>query len=553
MYIVGISSGAFGPAALEEKPRLLGLYKKAQRCITEGVVFVQLDLESIAELDEPELEKKMKKDIIEKLGISFGIHSETKAFGVEAAELDSANRTEYERAHKRLLYIIKKAGEIGSKYLLIHSSESDPFPLLALRTQPADLVDFYGRPLGKFLEENKWLLDWLVDKEGKFMWVEIIRISLDEHFYTLREEWESEIRRYYQTVHKRAPTEEELKKELEEREKKEKERLKRYFLYVVSSRTLHYGPERWAYYLVAKWMEKNSPLWKKIVKNNITFFAKREKKTIEEWAKEKNIDLEKLTIDDKNFRECQEIWVPAVAAQYIWGHMNPKPPFEDPKKLLKKYKMPLVLESPMGGRGIEEWLRFYNPIHILPLIEEVGPEYMQLALDLEHMLSLRLDPELIAELLPEGAGKWIKVIHAGWPSTLAPAHVPIPLGSQQQFYLYKVYYKLRKKGFGLDPKSEHFILFERGPFPIKESILALRKIVEFLEKDVPPEKLPLEFFGIGPKEIFAEERQLAIIRAHAFEPLKGLLAIPEEEHGIFGRAAIEKGVPPEKWKKEELR
>ncbi|MEM7821800.1 MAG: hypothetical protein QXX38_03265 [Candidatus Aenigmatarchaeota archaeon] len=47
--------------------------------------------------------------------------------------------------------------------------------------------------------------------------------------------------------------------------------------------------------------------------------------------------------------------------------------------------------------------------------------------------------------MPEGGGKYVRVVHAGWPSTLAPAHLPIEVDSAQQKYLYKMYYKLRQK------------------------------------------------------------------------------------------------------------
>jgi hypothetical protein len=85
-------------------------------------------------------------------------------------------------------------------------------------------------------------------------------------------------------------------------------------------------------------------------------------------------------------------------------------------------------------------------------------------------------------------------------------------------------------------------------------VTALKIMAEHLEKDIPPERLPPEFFGIVTGEIASEERQLAIIREHARDPLKGLISVPEEEYTFLSRAALEKpGVTPEKWKKEELR
>ena len=66
-YILGVSSGIFGAAQQEEKQQYAGLPKKAQYAITKGVQFVQLDLESISEFEEFEIDKKMQQ--IERLNI----------------------------------------------------------------------------------------------------------------------------------------------------------------------------------------------------------------------------------------------------------------------------------------------------------------------------------------------------------------------------------------------------------------------------------------------------------------------------------------------------
>ena len=551
--MVGASSGYFSVTTQEEKIHLFGLFKKAQSSITKGVTFVQLDLESVAEFEEPNLKMNMENNIKKKLGITFGVHSETKAAGVEAAELDSAIGIEYERAHKRIIDILEKSAEIGSKYVLVHASESDPFPLLSLKTQPSDLVDFYGRPFKEFLEkENSWLIDWITGegewhgkKGGKFIWLEVIRMDYDTY---LEREAEDYVEAWKMEYQKTPPPE-----AVEARRKLHEKRLKRMLLDETTSKQLHYGPERWAYFLIAKWMEKNNdPLWIQIVNASIAFFAKRAGMTIEQWKTEKKITS--YSIDDENFRSMHEIWVPAVSAKYIWGHFNPKEErFPDPKKNIRNAKMPFVLESPMGGRGIEEWLRLANPYQYYFLCKEVGFDCMQLALDFEHMLSIRLDPETIISLFPEDAGRFVKVIHAGWPGTLAPAHFPIQLGSDQQLYLYKMYYKLREKGFGTDPNNDQYIVFERaGPETFIESMISLKLIAEFLSKGTPPENLPPKFFGVAAGEVASYERQWQIIEDHARDPLKGLMMIPEEEHGVLGKAAVEKG-KAEQWKKEELR
>ncbi|MEM5869780.1 MAG: hypothetical protein QXR09_01285 [Candidatus Aenigmatarchaeota archaeon] len=603
-YILGVSTGAFGVAGGEEKPQLAGLFKKAQAGITKGVKFVQLDLESLSEFEEPELEKKMKKDIKEKLGIEFGIHSETRAFGVEAAELDSAIKMEYERAHERLILILKHSKDIGAKYVLVHSSESEPFRLLERTLQSCDLVDPQGNPFREFLTQNNWLLNWLIsgNKENKskemieilmniwkekgketgqidkkdienafrekgikpqnFFWLELLRGRTFEEYLQdriMNRVQSEEISRGKKYVE----AEEALKNMIDEGIRRSLEitfvDIVDYVVSLVQSRDLHYGPERWAYYFVAKWMEENKdPLWEKIVNASIRFFAKRDGISVEEWMKKKGISPERLTIEDGNFRTVYEIWVPAVSARYIYGHFFPtRKEYEDPKKYLDEDGMIFALESPMGGRGIEEWLRLANPYQYYFLVEEAnkqaGKNIFAIAMDFEHMLSLRIDPGKVIELLPEDGGKYVRVIHAGWPSTLAPAHLPIEVGSDQQKYLYEMYYKLRQKGFGKD--KDCYIIFERGgPESFQQSVISLQLIIKFLEKDIPPEKLieyP-EFFGIDVKEVASEERQRTVIKEHAYDPLRGLLMVPEETHGFLGRAAVEKG-KIEEWKREKFR
>jgi hypothetical protein len=327
----------------------------------------------------------------------------------------------------------------------------------------------------------------------------------------------------------------------------------------VQSRHLLYGPERWAYYFIAKWMEENKDiLWEKIVDVSIKFYARMEGKTVEKWLADKKIDPKKLSIEDDNFRMCYELWVPAVSAKYILGHFFPtRSEYEDPKKHLDEKEMIFALEPPMGGRGIEEWLRLANPCQYYFLVEEMnrraGKIIFAVAMDFEHMLSLRIDPEIVIELLPKDGGKHVRVIHAGWPSTLAPAHLAIEVGSDQQKYLYEMYYKLRQKGFGKE--NDVYIIFERGgPESFQQSIIALQLIIECLEKDVPPEKLMEhpEFFGIDIKQVASIERQKTVIREHAFEPLRGLIVVPEEAHTFLGRAAVEKG-KAEEWRRERYR
>jgi len=642
-FTLGVAAGIFGAAQQEERSQYAGLARKAEYAITKGVQFVQIDLESISEFQEADIDKKLKR-IKDQLGIRFGLHSENVAFGSrEFPHFDSAISQDYRRGHERLMIILKESGKIGFEYVLVHSSESVPFIFLNRELQPSDLVDPWGNPLDffiKFVQDRQGIYyekfdinqGWIWKQDE--LWLDILHDSPKGYLDRLKEDrilnLKEQVRRAVaerkirqkkleklpQILSERGisqdefarknqfeqekiifevpitkdeiekPTvteEEEIEQEAmavfsQEEEKFNESQLRelwKLYLRLMRSRNLSYGPERIAYYFIAKWMEVNKdPLWESIIKVSIEYYAKKDKKEVEEWLRDKRI--KKISIDDEVFRKNYSLWVPAVSAKYFMGHFTPEdnplkknPPKDfvydkdnviaaieenDPKKILDKHKMYFILETPMAGAGMEDLLRLPQPAQMYYLIKEIGSQYLGIAVDIEHMLMDGLNVELAIEVIPQEAGKYVRVLHSGWPSPLGPAHIPIPLGSEQQFYLYKTYWNLKQKGMCKDPNDIVYLIFERGGGgdPIQQSILALRAIKEFLEKDVPPNKLPLEFWGLDTGQWASTDRQLATIREHAWDPLKGLLQVPEEEHGIYGRAAIEKG-KAEEWRKEKFR
>lgn len=621
-YTLGVSAGIFGAAQQEEKSQYAGLVRKAEYAITKGVQFVQIDLESISEFQEENIVTKMKR-IREQLGIRFGLHSENVAFGSrEFPHLDSAISTDYRRGHERLMTIFEEAGKIGFEYVLAHSSESVPFIFLGRELQPTDLVDPWGNELGEFIQKFEKTFKEDFDQEKGWIWkqdeiwLDLLhdnmkgyleraaderRLGIEElarrgvvqkktfeiqkqkylaagnppeSVYVNRDEVEKiPVSKDEIILDKKDTDEIEQEKEiLWEAEKKtfEYNQLKQlwgYFTRLIQSRTLSYGPERIAYYVIGKWMEvTQDPLWMPLIDITIQYYSKKDKESPEQWLKDKGI--KEKSLKDEVFKKFYQLWVPSVSAKYVWGHFNPgKNPLtptdknaisglvkKDPKELLDKYKMDFVLETPMASPGMEDLLRFPQPAQMYYLMKEIKSERFGIALDIEHMLMDGLNVEVAIDILPPEAGKLIHVIHTGWPSPLGPAHIPIPLGSEQQEYLYKTYWNLRQKGMGREPNEKVYIIFERGGGgdPIQQSVLALREIKEFLEKDVPFEKLPLEFWGLDTGQWASYDRQLATIKEHAWDPLKGLLQVPEEEHGIFSRSAIEKG-KAEEWKREKFR
>jgi hypothetical protein len=234
----------------------------------------------------------------------------------------------------------------------------------------------------------------------------------------------------------------------------------------------------------------------------------------------------------------------------------------------KERRLTIVFENPELTRAGEEGLqRLIHAIDIYRMVKAAekisNGIYLGMVFDAEHYLHNNLDPMVEIKSLQSGAkdlGKFLLVFHVGAPKPYHPAHQPIDIGSEAQFWIYKYAFELKKLGFGVKD-NEGIFIFERGgarggQYPaqfIGQSAAALRIIIEFLEKNIEPEKLPLEFYGVSSQEILSEERQLAIIKEHFFDPLKGLLQVPEEEYTFLGSKAIEKGKRPEEWKKEELR
>jgi len=182
-YVIGVSSGMFAAAEAREKLQYITLSQKAFYGALSGVTFTQVDIESINEFKEPDLIKEIAK--IKKLGMRIGVHGEI--YGGEQTKpismLDSALESEYIIAHQRILQHIHGCGSIGAEYVNIHPSETTPFIRLAMHMTPSRLVDPWGRPFEKFLEENPDLVKWALSN----------RLSARLFSDTIKETWKKSI------------------------------------------------------------------------------------------------------------------------------------------------------------------------------------------------------------------------------------------------------------------------------------------------------------------------------------------------------------------------
>ncbi len=342
---------------------------------------------------------------------------------------------------------------------------------------------------------------------------------------------------------------------------------------------------------------KQDPIWLemvKIYKDMLTAYIDKFG-SIEDPSK--NMDFLRNSLkwaNDRGDLKFKEFYYGVIGAKFLQGHLiaacrwmaESTQKYKDrglpsiiknelsmikPPKMEKEYKelmdilknLKIAVEMP-DARDPKEAGRYMlwktKQIHIAIMqtrkeLKKEGNPYWDkilMLVDFEHIATQAIDPvEELTDLtrnFPD-AGKYIVCVHANNPSPLH-SHFPIQLGDDR---IYRLLWILKKAGMGKDHLT--YILFERGGFkdPFQHAVTALKIMIRFLEKDVPPNKLPDEFYGVSPRGLLAEERQWVTIFNNAMNPLKGLLKIPEEEYTALGKAATEEGKRPEEWKKEEYR
>ena len=253
---------------------------------------------------------------------------------------------------------------------------------------------------------------------------------------------------------------------------------------------------------------------------------------LSESAKRLNVDLNKL---DSRYKK------------------NAFEKLEELKDVFFAFENPEPMEP--GMEGLQRIIRAKDMYNFLQAIHKVRPkskDYIKLVVDFNHWLSNAIDPLKELETVPKDFGSHVWITHIYYPYPLH-SHEAFDIGSDAQRILYQYHYKLKEKGF-----KYGYLIFERGggksPQEImKSSVIALRMVADELLKNTAPDKLPLSFYGVSPEGFYSEERQMAVIMDHRFDPLKGLIMVPEETFRFLPGKAIEKGKKPEEAAKEEWR
>jgi len=550
-YKIAVSSGLY---RIAQDLNLLGLGRKVTSVATYGVNYVQADVENPSEFVEPNFVEQIKhaKD---GLGIEWGLHGEIDQTVAFEVALEILWKQAQRRLHQYLdllyeKFIENKMNDYRPSYIDFHVSQFPVIGFIVERYRFAGYVtvDFNGKSdWSELLEKEPKLLQWF--KESG-----LLETLLSREIAIRRiEEWKEIISKEFEEKTKRKPTDQEIYDLI-------------YKEWIATTSRSHgrgsIPIEDFAYVIVAKYLEikKNDPsepLWK-------LFFGNKSMSDLEkDWGK-------KIYDHQKGEVYLHPDLTAMVASRYIIGHFKAEPLKEYLAELSKKrkikdfhkknalsklkdIKVTIVFENPeVEERGMEGLSRIIHADHMYNLAKAFNHPYIKLLIDFEHYVHNGLDPLKEIESTPEDFGKYVFACHIYAPTGLH-AHTPIDVGSENQRIVYEYLYELRKKGM-----KDAIFIFERGGGKdpgeyIRSSVVALKMIVEQLEKNTNPEKLPPEFYGVSPQGFFSEEKQKIAIKQHALDPLKGTLVVPEEEYTFLSSEAIKKGKKPEEWKKEEYR
>lgn len=612
-YAIGVSSGWF---SIPKTPELLGLAQKTASVATYGVNYVQVDFENTSEFFEPEVIERLRQ-VVDDLQIKWGAHGEIGEFMGWEGAIEVIWKQSHRRLHQYLdgLYDFFIKGRDQNhperdysrykpEYINFHASNMPPIGLFVERYRYAGhvMLDFNGQEnWDVLLKNNPELKNWFKNNVLFHIFAREAGIVYYNKDHILRTGIEQLINDK-DTELGNLP-DEEKKQKLQELAKKYEnykadpkikdeilESLYRTWLKLSALRNSKGAItiEEWAYVIIAKYLEfkKNDPkepLWK-------IFFKDMSMDDLEkQWSGSGKVI--KLWDDDRGVVNLMPSLVAMVASRYIVGHFDQPPlpefiqekkiefsekgkKFDDfysytPKKKLDIVKVYFTFETPEIIENQREGLqRIIHARDIVRMVQAcqimLGTKYIMGWFDSEHYIHNGFNPlDEIKSLDREGSsseiGKYFLGFHVGAPKPYHPVHEPIDVGSEAQRWIYIYMYEFRKRGFGVDNRG--IIIFERGgarggQAPINfvaQSATAIRLIVDELKKETPPEKLPMSFFGVSPEGFASEEKQLASMREHYWDPLKGMLHEVEEDHTFFSKAAIDKGKRPEDFKKEELR
>ncbi|MFB6088803.1 MAG: sugar phosphate isomerase/epimerase family protein [Candidatus Aenigmatarchaeota archaeon] len=457
-----------------------------------GVNFFEPYLTSPRSMTSKEVDRI--KHAMKSFGVHLSFHDGTQA------KICSADKRMREMVHDDMMDYIDKVSNVNGEWILFHSSEQVRPRYRQgseMEMRRVDLVDEKGNKIKeekldpeKNPETRKWFEDEYGDRIISQSTLREARVEiLDEGNYSKEEKRDILAGNGSEEAQKKIVGRA-LEKALESWNCQ--------------------GPEMMAYEIMARWMYHNNDyLWQKIC-------------------------------DGKHPDDVDEMkHDAAVSGKYLQGQI------EDALDRAKEKDVKILIENGHGSPRIIHYMRLVRPENVYYVIKSINDPYVRMCVDFEH-ITIGWDPLDVLDNCPGDFGEYVESLHLSKP-TPEHEHMPIERGN---VFVYELLWKMKELGF-----REGTLIFEPGGQEtgerIQDTVYSMREMVKYLSRDVSPDELPEEYFGLTDQEMVHERR---IIETHTFDPLKGLLHSPELTDTFFGSEMARRGRRElEKWGKEEYR
>ncbi|MHC4587106.1 MAG: hypothetical protein ACYS3N_21440 [Planctomycetota bacterium] len=601
-YKVGVTTGLYTITRTEE---LSTTIRKLDFALTRGASVIEIAGDVSHEVTETE--GRQIRYIAKKQGIEVLWH------GSLTVPMCMPERTEWRDAQDHMIKSVRSAVHAGAKYVDFHACLNVWLELMTYAGRKLTLVfcDHEGNFIGKILKENKDLRSWFVDNR----WEEYVNDVLSREDITketARSHAEADMARKEETPKRlRAagipeeiiqyietrgtiPSPPAISEQMYQKVKQTIQSVTEQFSIISAGMDKKYIKEamrkklaegkRWhseelrgvvgvidGYHIMAHYMfYTKDKIWKKM--------ARMYKDVLDRYGmnyRDKNWLYQAWHEAEKNNdREFKEFFYAVVGAKFLQGHMERlerwvkevfikkelariKDPTERKELITMAENLKFAIELPDARDPMHAGLfLLWHPKQIYAAVkvirEDMGNDRVWMLQDWEHLATQGLDPIKEAEELVSIApdmGEITLSVHANAPNPMH-GHIPLELGDVR---IYQLLYYMRQTGFGKNRKV--YVIYERGGAkdPYQESVTALRLAVQSLEQNIHPDELPEEFFGMKGPVAGDFHRQKLIMQQHAWEPLKDMLEIPDEEWTFLSQAAMKRGKKPETWKKSEFR
>jgi hypothetical protein len=579
-YRIGVSSGIYSVARPEE---LATTVRKLGYSLTRGTSVVELAADVPNEVTQTE--GKEIRYIARKQGMDILFH------GSLTVPMSMPERAEWRDAHDHICKSIRSAVFSGAKYVNFHACLNIWLELLTYAGRKLTMVfcDHEGRFVSHILAENGDLREWFTNKRWSDYVHDILTAEERTEAISAAESLiEERIRETLENLAKRGLPPEEFTKERERivneesknRAKLERDKIKDAIRNKLASRGRWDSEELRAvvgvidgYHLMARYLfYTKDPIFTEMAK----IYKKLMDKYDLNYSNKNWVDEAWDNAEQNNDRRFKEFFYGMVASKYLEGHVkkalewinkefipeelaNLKVDDEKEREEIIKIakNIAIAIEVPDARDPTHAGLHLlWNPRQLYVAVKTIrkvlDTERVWMLMDYEHVATQGIDPikdmDEVVNIAPD-FGRYTISIHANAPNPLQP-HIPIELGDIR---IYQLLWYLKQTGFG--KHNSVYLIYERGggEDPFKKSIDSLRTMVKYLDMDVEPRKLPLEFYGLEPLTAGGADRQRQIVFDHAYEPLKDLLEMPEEDWTMLSQSAIRKGKKPEQWKKGEFK